>query len=187
MQDCAGYVCAGWSHLLPSPLASLCFLLYATRSLNVKPSCAVMKLMLCCGPRPPSHFLPPLFAHQLPACPCRHSLTQPVVQRSPPMLLRRGMQHLILTPCADRQTPVRLKAMCRLSALRQPTPQRTLQWDTRRPVQGSQALLLSNPILNISCTRRGRAYLHLAQKRSRWWGSRRRRTRRPAPRAPRCP
>ena len=63
-------LCSGLAHLLLSPFASLCFLLYATRSLKVKPSCAVMKLTLCCGPRPPSHFLPPLFAHQLPACPC---------------------------------------------------------------------------------------------------------------------
>ncbi len=31
--------------LLLSPLASLCFVLYATRSCSVKPSCATMKLM----------------------------------------------------------------------------------------------------------------------------------------------
>ena len=31
---------------LPSPLASLCFSLYETRSRSVKPSCAVMKLTL---------------------------------------------------------------------------------------------------------------------------------------------
>ena len=37
---------------LPSPLASLCFLLYDTRSRSVKPSCAVTKLMLAHGWRP---------------------------------------------------------------------------------------------------------------------------------------
>src|SRR4051812_39137614 len=36
---------------LSSPLASLCFSLYETRSFSVKPSCAVMKLMLAQGPR----------------------------------------------------------------------------------------------------------------------------------------
>ena len=37
---------------LPSPLASLCFSLYETRSYIVKPSWAVTKLMLFDGPRP---------------------------------------------------------------------------------------------------------------------------------------
>ena len=35
--------------LLPSPLASLCFSLYETRSCSVKPSCAVTKLTLAIG------------------------------------------------------------------------------------------------------------------------------------------
>jgi hypothetical protein len=56
-------------HLLPSPLRWLCFSLKATRSASVKPSWAVMKLMLCCGPRPPRHCRPPLFPHQSPVLP----------------------------------------------------------------------------------------------------------------------
>src|SRR5690349_21542056 len=36
---------------LSSPLASLCFSLYETRSFSVKPSCAVMKFTLAHGPR----------------------------------------------------------------------------------------------------------------------------------------
>ena len=55
------------SHLLPSPLASLCFLLYATRSASAKPSCAVMKLTLALGCRPPFHLRPPVFCHQSPS------------------------------------------------------------------------------------------------------------------------
>ena len=38
--------------LLFSPLASLCFSLYVTESLSVKPSCAVMKLIEDHGRRP---------------------------------------------------------------------------------------------------------------------------------------
>jgi hypothetical protein len=37
---------------LPSPLASLCFSLYVTRSRSVKPSCAVTKLIEANGWRP---------------------------------------------------------------------------------------------------------------------------------------
>src|SRR5687768_737683 len=37
---------------LSSRFASLCFCSYDTRSLSVKPSCAVTKLMLACGRRP---------------------------------------------------------------------------------------------------------------------------------------
>ena len=37
---------------LPSPLASLCLPLYETRSFSVKPSWAVMKLMLLIGSSP---------------------------------------------------------------------------------------------------------------------------------------
>jgi hypothetical protein len=36
---------------LSSPLASLCFSLYETRSCSVKPSCAVTKFTLAVGPR----------------------------------------------------------------------------------------------------------------------------------------
>ena len=36
----------------PSPLASLCFSLYDTRSLRVNPSCAVTKLIEAMGRRP---------------------------------------------------------------------------------------------------------------------------------------
>mmetsp|Transcript_27119 Transcript_27119/g.68236 ORF Transcript_27119/g.68236 Transcript_27119/m.68236 type:complete len:208 (-) Transcript_27119:1935-2558(-) len=50
--------------LLSSPLASLCFSLYDTRSASVKPSCAVIKFTECCGRRPPTHLRPPLFPHQ---------------------------------------------------------------------------------------------------------------------------
>src|SRR5215211_5286063 len=42
--------------LLPSPLASLCFSLYDTRSRSVKRSCAVTKLTLAYGFRPSSSY-----------------------------------------------------------------------------------------------------------------------------------
>ena len=43
---------------LPSPLASLCFWLYAHRSCSVKPSCAITKLMPWYGfLQPPKHKL----------------------------------------------------------------------------------------------------------------------------------
>lgn len=58
------------SHLFSSPLASLCFSLYATRSASAKPSCAVMKLMLAVGARPPFHLRPPVFCHQSPSPGC---------------------------------------------------------------------------------------------------------------------
>ena len=51
-------------HLLPSPLASLCLELKATRSARLKPSCAVMKLTECVGPRPPLHLRPSPLPHQ---------------------------------------------------------------------------------------------------------------------------
>src|SRR5579862_886738 len=41
---------------LSSPFASLCFWLYETRSVNVKPSCAATKLMLASGDRPPPRY-----------------------------------------------------------------------------------------------------------------------------------
>src|SRR5215831_6626850 len=41
-----------WPSAPFSPFASLCFSLYETRSLSVKPSCAVMKLIVDQGLRP---------------------------------------------------------------------------------------------------------------------------------------
>ena len=41
-----------WPSRLSSPLASLCFWSYETRSFNVNPSCAVMKFTLAQGLRP---------------------------------------------------------------------------------------------------------------------------------------
>ena len=43
---------SAWPSRLPSPFASLCFSLSLTRSLSVKPSCAVTKLTLAQGWRP---------------------------------------------------------------------------------------------------------------------------------------
>jgi len=104
------------AHLLPSPFASLCFLLYATRSLSVNPSCAVMKLMLCCGPRPPRHFLPPLLAHQSPAflpmklamgdCNTAITLTGCWREGSTPSNIQTALgscaQRAVRSACADR-------------------------------------------------------------------------------------
>ena len=58
------------ARLLFSPLALLCFLLWATRSARVKPSWAAMKLMEWVGPLPPRHCSPVPVPHQSPSPAC---------------------------------------------------------------------------------------------------------------------
>ena len=55
------------THRFSSPLSSLCFSLYATKSASVNPSCAVTKLTDADGPRVARQRAPPCAPHQSPS------------------------------------------------------------------------------------------------------------------------
>ena len=134
----------------------------------MKPSCAVMKLMLCCGPRPPRHFLPPLLPHQSPVLKA-HPAPQPVCWEGSTLHIEKGYNLASIravTAVAGRLSNM----LC--------SPHASTSKSGALPFQVNTTAVEKDS---------SRTSHHRAARQRRCWVSHRQRRRKPVPRGPRCP